>query len=115
MVRDQLEAVFGADAVAEKTLPDGKAAFKIVKVPLPPGCKPEVVGVLLVINSLSEAPAMYVKEMITLRNGVIPRSVTPVQVDGETWIQFSANFPYNPVHPLSAYVFGRLGRFVRQD
>lgn len=98
----------------EKTLPDGKSAFKIANVPLPPGCKPQAVCVLLVVNSPNEAPAMYVKEMILLRNGVAPRNVTPVQVDGETWFQFSANFPYNPAHPLSAYIFGRLGRFVRQ-
>jgi len=114
-LRSQLEASFGAEAVADKTLPDGRAAFRISNVPLPPGCKPPALAVLLVVNTAAEAPAMYVKEMVTLRNGAVPRNATPVQVDGENWIQFSANFPYNPGQPLSAFIFGRLGRFGRQD
>jgi hypothetical protein len=114
-IGSEVSAAFRGHAVVDKALQDGRVAYKVEGVPLPPGCKPERSDVLLVYNSRTEPPTMYVRDSIVLRNGAVPRNLTPTQIDGELWYQFSANYSYDNSKPVSVYVYGRLGRFLRDE
>ena len=114
-ILDDLADFFGSERLKVKTLSDGKVAFRIDSVPLPPGCSPPVTAVLLVHGSESEPPQVLVQQGIMLKTGAMPRSTSPMTVDGEPWMSFSANFPYNSSHPAARYVLGKLGRFGRPD
>ena len=114
-IRSDVAVAFGRHTVVDKVLQDGKVACKVEGVPLPPGCKPEKSDVLLVYNSRTEPPAMYIRDSVILRNTAAPRNLTPTQIDGEPWYQFSANYSYDISKPVSALVYGRLGRFLRNE
>jgi hypothetical protein len=70
---------------------------------------------MLSFTGREEAPTFYIKDAVALRNGSAPRNLTPTQVDGEPWFQYSANYPYDPAKPVSSFVYGRLGRFVQSE
>jgi hypothetical protein len=114
-ILDDLAGFFGSQRVAVKTLPDGKVAFRIDFVPLPPGCSPPDTTVLLQYGNESEPPQVLVKQGIKLKTGAIPRSTSALTVDGEPWISFSANFAYDSSRSVVQYVLGKLGRFARPD
>jgi hypothetical protein len=114
-LRARIEGAFQGYSVKEKSLQDGRVAYRIEGLPLPPGCKPPFTDVLLVYGSPVEPPAFYIKDQVTLRNGSTPKNMTQTQVDGEPWVQYSANYPFDSSKTISSYVYGRLGRFVQAE
>jgi hypothetical protein len=113
IVTRELTSLYGEQAVAIKALPDGKVLFKIVDVPLPLGCTPENTDVLLVYENGVDMPQVLVRQGIHLKSGESPRSTNPMSVDGEPWMSFSANFPFDLTKPVTHFVIGKLGRFAQ--
>lgn len=111
----QLKASFGERAVSARTLPDGRIAFKILAVALPPSCIPLMTSVWAVFSSQSAAPEIYVEQGIKVKGGIAPRNTYPETIEGEPVMRFSANLPYNPDLPLTEYIYGKLGRFTRAE
>jgi hypothetical protein len=60
-------------------------------------------------------PPIYVAPGTTLPNGAPGRNVTPTQVEGETWLQFSFNFPWRPEDEPWKLVEGALRRFLKSE
>jgi hypothetical protein len=109
-ILDELANAFGSETVTAKTLSDGRVAFRIEGVALPTGCSPRTVSVLLLCQDGTE-PQVLVRQAITLKNGASPRNLSPASIDGEPWMSFSANFPYDSSRSMVHHVFGKLGRF----
>jgi hypothetical protein len=109
---EQLKEVFG-----EVTTAVGASQQRLIRIstaPLPKGCTPAETPVLLVIQS--PKPLIYVKSGIKLPNGRDPRSNSIVQVEGESWMQFSYNFPYDESsHTLVQFVATALNRFKKDE
>jgi hypothetical protein len=105
---DQLKEAFGEIAVALG--PTRQQLIRIKSARLPRGCDPEETPVLLVMQP--SRPQIYVKPGIKLPNGRDPRSATNVQIEGESWLQFSYSFPYDETtHTLVQFVGAALNRF----
>jgi hypothetical protein len=109
---EQLKQVFGEVATAV-----GAGQQKLIRItaaPLPKGCTPAETPVLLVVQP--PKPVIYVKPGIRLPNGRDPRSTSIVQVEGESWMQFSYNFPYDEsFHTLVQFVATALNRFKKDE
>jgi hypothetical protein len=105
---EQLKEAFGDIAVAVGS--GQQKLFRIKAAPLPKGCSPDETSVLLVMQP--SRPLIYVMPGIRLPNGREPRSTSIVQVEGESWMQFSYSFAYEETsHTLVQFVAAALGRF----
>ena len=105
---DQLKEAFGKIAVAVGS--NQQPLIRINAARLPHGCQPKETPVLLVMQP--SRPQIYVKPGIKLPNGRDPRSTSIVQVEGESWLQFSYSFPYEETkHTLVQFVGAALNRF----
>lgn len=92
----------------------GGVLLRIQEATLPAGCSPTSTPVLLVVQP--GRPQIFVKPDITLRNGVKPRSTTPVQVEGEAWMQFSYSFTWEEEnHSFVQLVGAALQRFAKLE
>jgi hypothetical protein len=114
-LKTQLETHFGTDRVSLKLLPDGRAAFRILEFELPLGCSPPKTDVLALYADPNGQPEVHIKPGLTLRSGRPPRSTTSVTVEGEVWLTFSANCPWNPAEPAWLYIRRRVWRFRADD
>lgn len=107
-----LKQAFG-DVSTAKSLA-GQTLIRIASTPLPKGCSPSETPVLLVMQP--SRPLIYVKSGIKLPNGREPRSTSIVQVEGESWMQFSYSFSYDEnLHTLVQFVGTALGRFKKAE
>ncbi len=107
---------YGEEKVIRKVLADGTVAFRINAAELPQGCKPERVDALVTFpGGNGSQPQVLVRQQITLANGKIARNQSNTTFDGEAWVGFSANFPYDSSKPLWYFVGGRLRRFAQSD
>src|SRR2546430_2594202 len=84
-----LTAFLGEKSVESMTLQDGRAAFRVIGVLLPPGCTPSATDVLLVFGLSTAAPEVYVRQGIKVKNGITPRNTCPETIEGEPWMRFS--------------------------
>jgi hypothetical protein len=92
----------------------GQDLIRIKKVALPKGCSPATTPVLLMLQNGQARPQIYVKPGIKLPGGQEPRSTTPVQVEGEGWLQFSYNFPWDENNnTLLQFIEAALRRFSK--
>lgn len=90
--------------------------LRIDAVPLPDGCNPKTTQVLLKENNGADRPEIYVKGMITLPNGVTPRSTSTVAIEGESWMQFSYQFEWNAQQQsLVQFISTALMRFALDE
>lgn len=113
-VRGELERFFGdGGSVSEKVLPDGTVLFKVEKVRPPRGCSPDRVNALLAYPPGAGTPKVAVSQGLRLPNGATPTSTSNTLIDGEPWMDFSANYPYNPSESAALYILGKLNRFAR--
>lgn len=111
-----LKRHYGEDKILRKVLADGTVAFKVAAAELPQGCEPQRVDSLVFFQGGNgEQPQVYVKQQVKLANGRIARNQTNVTFDGEPWVSFSANFPYDASRPLWYFVGGKLRRFAQSD
>ena len=110
----QLKEAFGEIQVAT-----GSAGQKLIRIKganLPKGCSPAQTPVLLVVRGGQPRPEIYVKPGIKLPNGREPRSTSPMQIEGEGWLQFSYSFPYDPnAHTLAQFAATALTRFKKDE
>jgi hypothetical protein len=110
----ELKAVYGGTSIARPA--GGATLVRIEQAPLPKGCKPSTTPALLVIQPAGGRPAFYVKPGIRLSNGREPRSTSVVSVEGEAWLQFSYNFPWDEnSHSLVQFVAASLQRFAKLE
>lgn len=108
-----LKKAFGD--VATTTAADGRRLVKIKEVELPRGCKPGTTPMMVVLQN-GARPVVYAKPGITLANGAAPRSTSNVAVEGETWLQFSYNFPWDEnSHTLVQFVASSVRRFALNE
>jgi hypothetical protein len=108
----QLREIYGSVATALSVTE--QQVIRIAEVPLPRGCKPAASPVLLVLQPTR--PLIYVKPGLTTPRGLIPRSTSVVSVEGEAWLQFSFNNPFDEkVHTLLQFVEASLRRFARDE
>lgn len=100
-----------------KTLQDSITAVRIKNAQLPSGCTPDKTDVLLLFPPNQDTPSKrYVKENVKLPNGKAPKNLNPTQVDGETWYDFSYNFPWSPqTDTMYQYVESALHRFAKTE
>lgn len=110
----QLKEFFVRSEVKEKPLPDGRHAIRIEPVDLPSGCLPTSTAVLLIMTEGGE-PNVYVKQAPDLPNGKRPQNLYPEMIDGEPWIRYSVNYPWNPGETAGRNLMGRLWRFASGD
>ena len=90
--------------------------LQIDSVSLPKGCTPQMTPLLLVLRNGQARPEIYVKPGIKLANGRDPRSINVVTVEGESWLQFSYQFTWNPnQHGLVQFIEGALRRFAKYE
>jgi hypothetical protein len=109
---EQLKEAFGEIATAVGSAQ--QTLIRIKAVPLPKGCLPVETPVLLVMQP--SRPLIYVTPGIKFSNGSVPRSTSIVQVEGESWMQFSYNFPYDETsHTLVQFVGAALNRFKKHE
>jgi len=89
---------------------------RISDVNLPTGCKPSATEIILVLKDGQARPEIYVKPGIVLFNGVSPRSVSIIAIEGESWLQFSYQFVWDKQqHTLVQFVEGALRRFALNE
>ena len=94
----------------------GQKLIRVNEVTLPKGCSPATTSVLLVPQPGQPKPQIYVKPGIQLSNGREPRSVSLVQVEGESWLQFSYSFPWDEnSHTLVQFIEAALRRFAKLE
>lgn len=94
----------------------GATLVRIADALLPKGCSPKSTAALLVIQSGGGRPTLYVKSGIKLPNGAVPRSTSVVNIEGEEWLQFSYNFPWDETaHSLVQFVGAALLRFGKKE
>lgn len=90
--------------------------IRIENVYLPLGCTPISTEVILVLKNGQQRPEIYVKPGITLTNGVLPRSISVIAIEGESWLQFSYQFPWDKQqNTLIQFIEGALGRFALRE
>lgn len=106
-----LEAAFGKVAVLDR---GGAQFLRLARAGLPTGCKPETTEVLLMVKG-TERPAIYVKPGIVGPHGGPPRSCTESLVEGEAWLQFSYQFPWDSADGLVKFVATALRRFAQHE
>jgi hypothetical protein len=110
----QLKEGFG-----EIDLATGSAGQKLIRIRsarLAKGCSPAETPVLLVVRGDQPRPEIYVKPGIRLPNGREPRSTSLMQIEGESWLQFSYSFAYDPnVHTLAQFAAAALTRFKKDE
>jgi|ERR1051326_3098312 hypothetical protein len=108
-VREQYESI--------KVSSDSSATFvRIESVSLPSGCVPHSTPLLLVLRVGQARPEIYVKPGIKLANGRDPRSISVVAIRGESWLQFSYQFAWDPIqHSLVQFIEGALRRFAKSE
>lgn len=87
---------------------------RLPTVPLPTGCKPDRIQVLLTLHG-QDRPLIYVQRGITGPHGGPPRSCSDVLVEGESWIQFSYQFPWAWSDGLVMFVGTALRRFAKHE
>jgi hypothetical protein len=105
---DHLKEAFGEVAVAVGS--NQQPLIRIKAARLPRGCEPKETAVLLVMQS--SRPQIYVKPGIKLANGHDPRGTSTVQIEGESWLQFSYSFPYDEsMHTIVQFVGAAINRF----
>lgn len=95
---------------------DGTTTYVYVEpVELPVGCKPAKTAVLLTLNGQPK-PLIYVKPGVTVGNGINPRSTSVMQIEGESWLQFSFNLNWDQnQHTLLQFIEGSLRRFAKHE
>ncbi len=106
----KLKEVYHEVAVAT-----GSGGQKLIRIAeaLPKGCSPPTTPVLLMVQSGQPRPQIFVKPGIKVPGGRDPRSTSVVQVEGETWLQFSYSFPWDEnAHSLVQFVAAALRRFA---
>jgi hypothetical protein len=109
-----LRAAFGETASARE--PNDVILFRITRVVLPTGCTPANTPVLVRLQPGRERPEVFVKSGITLPNGVAPRNTSVVAVGGESLLQFSYSFAWDPKqHSLVQFVGAALRRFAKTE
>jgi hypothetical protein len=90
--------------------------IRIESVSLPTGCMPESTPVLILLRPGQAKPEIYVKPGIKLSNGREPRSISPVTIEGESWLQFSYQLNWDPnQHSLVQFIEGALRRFAKNE
>ncbi len=92
----------------------GHDLLRLTDVLLPQGCQPPSTPVLLLVEPGQSVPKVYVKPGIKLPNGANPDSTTVVNIEGESWLQFSYKLQteasnYSWLSLVAAY----LGRFAK--
>jgi hypothetical protein len=109
---EQLKEAFGEVATAVGSCQQTLILIKAAS--LPKGCTPAETPVLLVMQP--SRPLIYVKSGIKLPNGRDPQSTSIVQVEGESWMQFSYSFSYDEtLHTLVQFVGAALNRFKKNQ
>jgi hypothetical protein len=100
-----------------KIATNSSATFvRIESVSLPRGCTPDATPLLLVLKIGQARPEIYVKPGIKLANGMDPRSISVVAIEGESWLQFSYQFTWDPnQHTLVQFIEGALRRFAKNE
>jgi len=108
-----LKETYGEMSIAKPA--GGATLIRISDAPLPKGCTPSSTPALLVIPGQGR-PVLYVKPKLKLSNGVEPRSTSVVTVEGEEWMQFSYNFPWDEnTNSLVQFVAAGLRRFAKLE
>jgi len=100
-----------------KIATNGATTFvRIESIALPQGCTPDMTCLLLVLKVGQAKPEIYVKPGIKLSSGRDPRSVNVVAIEGESWLQFSYQFAWDPgQHTLIQFIEGALRRFAKNE
>jgi hypothetical protein len=97
----------------------GAQLVRVSQVPLPGHRKQQLTDVLVVLQpnfrNAGGRPLVYVAQGTRLASGAPGRNVTPVSVEGETWLQFSFNFPWRPEDEPWKLVEGALRRFLKDE
>jgi len=108
---DDLKEQYKTVSVSE----NGSNTYVLVeKAGLPPGCHPKETPVLLVLNSGQPRPEIYVKPGIKILNGQDPRSTSIINIQGQSWMQFSYNLEFDRnKHSLVQFIAGSLRRFSK--
>ncbi|HNG37237.1 MAG TPA: hypothetical protein PK068_11760 [Nitrosomonas sp.] len=99
-----------------KVRKNGSATYvQIEPVRLPGGCNPAFTPALLVLSGQPK-PQIYVKPGLTVGNGISPRSTSVVNVEGESWLQFSFNLNWDQnQHTLLQFIEGSIRRFAKHE
>jgi hypothetical protein len=94
----------------------GRTLMRIASAPLPRGCSPKQTPVLLVFEGEQRRPQIYVSPDTRVPNGGVPRSTSIVHFEGEPWMQFSYQFPWNEQDDsLEKFVITALSRFAKNE
>jgi hypothetical protein len=97
----------------------GAQLVRVSRVSLPGHRHQQLTDVLVVLQpgfrSAGGRPAVYVAPGTHLTNGAAGRNVTPVSVEGESWLQFSFNFAWRPEDEPWKLVEGALRRFLKDE
>jgi len=111
-IRD-LVSVYG-DGV--RTAREGSQTLaRVAEVEMPPGCRPTRTPMLLVLDLAAEKPIPYVQPGQLLTNGGSPRSTSVQIVGGESWMQFSFNFPWTEDAGIIRLIATARQRFAQND
>ena len=109
-IRD-LVSVYG-DGV--RTARDGsRTLVRMREVEMPPGCRPSITPMLLVLDPDQAKPLPYVQPGQLLANGLVPRSTSTQMVGGESWMQFSFNIPWAEGDSIMRFVTAARQRFAQ--
>jgi hypothetical protein len=114
-VESELKRDFGPENVKDKRLADRRQTFRLSSVPLPNGCNPATVEVLLLYAAPSAAPDILVSKAPTLPNGSQPKNVNPTTIDGEPWYNYSVRWTWSPSDTIWRNVMQKLMRFASPE
>ena len=92
-----------------------KTLVRLDEVEMPPGCRPPVSPMLLVLDPEQPRPLPYVQPGQLLANGQAPRSSSTQIVGGESWMQFSFNVPWAEGDSIMRFVTAARQRFAQND
>ena len=92
-----------------------RTLVRINEVEMPPGCRPSITPMLLVLDPDQAKPLPYVQPGQLLANGRAPRSSSTQMVGGESWMQFSFNIPWAEGDSIMRFVTAARQRFAQND
>lgn len=116
LLRSDIEGLKAAFGKVHRIDLEGRTLLRIGSAPLPRGCSPKQTPVLLAFEGEQRRPQIYVSTDIRVPNGSVPRSTSTVVIEGEPWMQFSYQFPWNEQDDsLENFVVIALGRFAKNE
>lgn len=105
----------GAFPGAKKAVDGSQTLVRLPAVAFPRGCRPDETEALVVLRAGAN-PELYVKVIPNRPDGGTPRSTGTTTIAGESWCTFSFNLAWDAGHHTAEqFVYGRLGRFARNE